>query len=212
MATYNLVQFVWSRELIHPELDDAINTVHIREVVAGAPDILPVTDEGRQDFIDRVNVWHTETRLYQTTKIYLRELRFYDVPSGPGIDMGDPVLVHNVNLAGTAVGTVLPQQIAVSITWKTSKRLWWGRIYFPGLTVAALSTDGQVERQMLDQLAQSSVHLTNRSWTGAAAVVFSRKHWTHLDIDQVQVDDVFDVVRSRRANVTTYRAITDASP
>src|SRR4051794_35392607 len=101
MATYNLVQCVFDRSALRPDEDDAAITMHIRQVVEAAPDFLPVTDEGRDDFVQRLLQWWVTTQPFVDVNTVFKEARFYDVPDGgpfPNKDprswMGDPVLIH----------------------------------------------------------------------------------------------------------------------
>jgi hypothetical protein len=206
VATYNLVQAVWDRTLLSPAEDVAVMTMHIRQVVSGAPDILPVTDQGRDDFSARFGNFVTTVKTHLTSKLVLRELRYYDVPSVPNAPMGDPVRVTPFNTACTSTGTPLPPQVALSVTFKTDHRLQWGRFYIPGFTHNDLDAVGRPARVTLDLIATAAKGLTSRSGTGACLTVFSRKGWTHHDPQQIQVDDVMDVIRRRRFSAATYRA------
>jgi len=211
MANYNLVQLVFDRSGLTPAEDTAVMTCHIREVVQGAPDILPVTDQGRQDFISRLTTWfngglHTVV----SSQITFLEARFYDVPNAFGTPMGDPVLVHTFNSPGTSASKMLPPQIAVSVTFKTDKRKTWGRFYIPGMTDAYLLANGRLDEGICPQIATWTHSLTSRAGTGAALVVFSRKEWTHHDPQFIQVDDLYDVIRSRRYDTPLVRANVSA--
>jgi hypothetical protein len=210
VANYNLVQCVFNRQDLSPDEDVAVITMHIREVVQGAPDILPVTDQGRDNFISRLNTWWTTIRPLFTDKISLWEARFYDVPSQPGVDMGDPVKLHSFYALGTATGGPMPPQMACSVTFKTDKRKTWGRFYLPGLSKVAIDPNGRLERTYAQTLVAATHGLTSRSGTGAALVVFSRSEWTHHDPQTIQVDDIFDVIRSRRYKAPLYRETLSA--
>jgi hypothetical protein len=212
VADYNLVQCVFDREDLSPDEDVAIVTMHIRQVVEASPDILPVTDQGRDDFTQDVRDWWEQIRQYVSVHVVLQELRFYNVPDQPGADMGDPVRVTPLVLQGTSSVGVMPPQCAVSVTWKTAQRKRWGRIYIPGCTLAILTSEGRIQGAVQNTMANAAVQLTDRSGTGAALIVFSRVHWTHSDVEQVQVDDVVDIIRRRRFSSVNYRALVDASP
>jgi hypothetical protein len=210
MATYNLVQFVFDREGLSAGEDVAVITCHIRQVVAGAPDIIPITDEGRDDFVADVTAWWDELQSWVAQQITFRELRFYDVPASAGPPMGDPVRIEPIGQPGTGSSGPLPPQIAVSVTYKTDKRLTWGRHYLPGPTRAMLDNSGRLTSDAGDGILSSSHHLTDRGGTGAALTVFSRKEWTHHDPQTIQVDDIFDVIRSRRYEMPLFRKTASA--
>jgi len=206
MADYNLVQFVFDREGLSVGEDVAVMTCHIRETVQGAPDILPITDQGRDDFVGDVSNWWGIVKGHVTQYVTFREMRFYDVPSQAGQDMGDPVRIQGVALPGTGTSGALPPQVALSITFKTAKRKTWGRFYLPGIDRASCDDKGRVMTSVLDEICGATHALTRRDETGGALVVFSRKEWTHHDPQQIQVDDVYDVIRSRRYRQPHYRA------
>jgi hypothetical protein len=211
MADWNLVQFVFDREGLSAGEDVAVITCHIRQVVAGAPDLLPVTDEGRDNFKGRIVNWWDEVQSFVAQQITFREARFYDVPAAPGTPMGDPVTILAVDGPGTGSSGPLPPQIAVSVTYKTDKRLTWGRHYLPGPTRAMLDNSGRLEATAATGILNASKLLTSRSGTGAALTIFSRKEWTHHDPQTIQVDDIFDVIRSRRYEMPLFRQTAPAS-
>jgi hypothetical protein len=210
MADYNLVQAVFDRDLLSPDEDVAVCTMHIRKTVQNMFDLVPVDDDARQAFANKFFDFWTQIRGSFTTKIELRELRMYDVPDGPGIDMGDPVAIYGMQQPGTGTGGVMPPQCAVSVTWRTDQRLRWGRFYLPGLISTHLTTSGRLETASCDAIAEAAHHLTDRSGTGGSLTVFSRKHWNHADPVSIQVDDIVDIIRRRRFSQPTYRATISA--
>lgn len=212
MADFNLVQMVWDRSLIDPEEDVAVTTCHIRKVIDNFPDLAPMDDQARTDFTTDMQTWINTVSAHLSTKIKLKELRFYDVPATPGANMGDPVKVTAMNVAGTSTSLILPPQVSCSVTFKTEQRKRWGRFYVPGLTGANLDEFGRWGNQTCATFSTATAGLTFRGGTGAALVVFSRIHWNHEDPTEVQVDNVPDVVRRRRFSHTTFRSITPASP
>lgn len=185
--------------------------MHIRQVVAAAPDLLPVTDEGRADFVANWSDFMAGIRQYMNAKIKQTELRFYDVPSTPGADMGDPVLIAPTNFIGTSQGDLLPPQCAISVTFKTPERKRWGRFYLPGIVVNALDANGRVEQATASTIALEATKLTSRAGTGGALTVFSRTHWNHQDPTIVQVDDIVDIIRRRRFSSPHFKSQYEAS-
>ena len=205
MAKHNLVQIVFDRDRLAPDEDVAVITCHIRESIQGAPDIVDVSDQGRANFVNRIGNWWTTAGAYVHANTDLREARFYDVSSTPGGLMGDPVLVHTFNVPGRAVGNALPPQCAISVTFRTDKRKTWGRYYLPSMTVGELDGAGRLDQSVAGALATATALLTDRSQTGACLTVFSRKEWTHHDPQLIQIDDIVDVIRSRRFSTPLYR-------
>lgn len=210
MANYNLVQVVFDRSNLSPNEDVAVMAFHIRATVQAAPDIIPITDEIRQDFAGRLNIWWNNVQDLVTSKIQLHEYRFYDVPSAPGGDMGDPVLVLGSASPGTATSQVLPPQNSISVTLRTDSRKTWGRNYMPGMVASSLDPNGRLLQPVATELAAAWHGLTSRASTGGALVVFSRKQWTHHDPQTIQVDDITDVVRRRRFSEPHFRETLSA--
>jgi len=210
MAEYNLVQLVFDRSGLSPNEDVAVITCHIRQVEFGIPDVFPIGDQGRNDFINNVATWWAGVKGMMTTKITFREMRFYDVPGTAGVDMGDPVLVQAVQEPGTSSSQVLPPQLAVSVTYRTDKRKTWGRWYLPGITAAHLDPNGRLLAATADTLLNLHHTLTSRAASGGSLTVFSRKEWTHHDPQLIQIDDIWDVIRSRRYREPHFRKTLSA--
>lgn len=187
-------------------------TMHIRKVINNAPDIFPMDQQARTDFASDWRTFWTAVRSHVSTKVKSSELRFYDVPANPGTPMGDPVHVEPIDLLGTATGSTLPPQCSISVTLKTSVRKRWGRFYLPGPTTTDMTTEGRLQGAVQNSLATAAAGLTFRGGTGAAVVVFSRVHWNHQDPTEIQVDDIYDIIRRRRYSKANYRAIVPASP
>jgi hypothetical protein len=209
MADFNLVQAVWDRGRLSPDEDVAVNTWVIRQHVAATPDFLPVTDQGRDDFQARVGAFLASVTPFITTALTMRELRFYDIPSVPHADMGDPVRITAYNTPGTSGGHALPPQVALSVTLRTAHRKRWGRFYLPGFTDTHITNEGRLAQSDCTIIANAAAGLCDRAGTGAAVTCFSRVHWNHEDPDSVQVDDIYDVIRRRRFSSAHFRARVD---
>lgn len=217
VSTYNLVQTTFNRDGIRAGEDDAAITFHIRQVVEAAPDFLPVTDEGRDDFVNRLSTWWGAINGYVSGQAFMAESRFYDIPDGgpfpnkdPRAWMGDPVKTHVWNSPGTSGNPPLPPQVAASVTLKTAHRKRWGRYYLPCLTTAVLDGKGALLVGAADAMAAATHNLTSRSGTGACLTVFSRLHWNHEDPQTIQVDDILDVIRRRRYSMPLFRQTLSA--
>lgn len=125
--------------------------------------------------------------------------------------MGDPVMVEDVDLAGTGTGLPLPPQMSISVTFRTSQRKRWGRMYLPCPTTSWLSAGGRLDPAACTAIANATTFLTSRAQTGCALTVFSRVKWQHFDPVTIQVDDIYDVIRRRRFSQPTFRATVPAS-
>jgi hypothetical protein len=211
VADFNFVQAVFDRSALVGDEDVAVMTMHCRKIIDNFPDFAPMDEQAREDFWSNFHDFWTQVADHVSVGVTCKELRFYDVPTTPGTDMGDPVEVKAIDVAGTATSAALPPQVSCSVTWKTEKRKQWGRFYIPGLTAATLQGNGYLQDALCDEIALAAKGLTFRGGTGAALVVFSRIHWNHLDPTEVQVDNVLDVIRRRRFSRPTYRAVLPAS-
>jgi len=210
MAEFNLVQAVFDRSALSLTEDVAVCTMHIRKHIAFAPDVGPITGTERTDFTNKFTTFFNAIKGNISAAIKLRELRYYDVPSGPGIDMGPAARVDTLNLVGTSGGNALPPQVALSVTFRTDVRKHWGRFYLPGLTVTQIGAAGRVNSATTAAVAAAAAPLCNRGGTGANLTVFSRLEWRDHDVTLVQVDDIADVIRRRRFSAPTVRST--ASP
>lgn len=203
----DLCQVVFDRGGLSANEDTAIIALHCRGVVAGLPDQLnPMDNTNRADFANKVQSWFQSLQGDIVTGITLRESRFYALGSSAAELLGAPDLVVPHGISGSSAGAPANPQMAISITWLTDQRRQWGRSYLPGVTATHLDSNGRILQSFCTALANKSHVLTNRSGTGACLTVWSRKQWTHHDPQWIQVDDVPDVIRSRRYKSTHFRA------
>lgn len=152
-----------------------------------------------------LTTWWATMKTHVGTDHTFREIRWYRkghliVPPNPAIR------VTSVAVAGTAAGTKCPPQCAMSITNKTGSRKHWGRTYLPGLTTSDLASDGRLSNAFCDAFAGA----TDTLYTSAAGadfnpVVYAPSVGSGLAVEAVQVDNIADVIRSRRWESTTYR-------
>lgn len=205
MADYNLVQFVFDRETLSPDEDVAVMTMHIRQVESGLPDIFPLGDQGRTEFVTNTNAWWGAVKGFVSQHITFREMRFYEVPPVAGTDMGEPVYVQGVAQPATGTSGALPPQVALSITFRTSKRATWGRFYLPNPARSVCDDKGRIDSTAAQSILTATHQLTSRASSGGSLTVFSRKEWKHHDPELIQIDDIFDVIRSRRYKSPHYR-------
>lgn len=150
---------------------------------------------------------------WMNTKHTWAELRFYmkrfgSTPSGFA-DMGDPVRVTPLTYTGSSSNpNAMPYQVAVSVTELTALRKHWGRFYLPGLTNISFDSFGRVTATAMTALAD----LTQTMYEDLAAdelfaCVPSAAHKTLLGVSGIQVDDIPDVQRRRRARDTLVRTV-----
>lgn len=136
--------------------------------------------------------------------INLQEFRWY------GLTLGDPIsgpptrVTAGSHSPGTWSSTV-PSQVASSITLRTALRKHWGRIYLP---LATVGTDGMVSSSTVDALANSFKNFaTSCQAASITPVVFSPVRQSVMSIAAIEVDNVPDIIRRRRAKANTYSKI-----
>lgn len=160
--------------------------------------------------------------------VALRELRWYRGE----LDTEKFVTVHRISsgLSWAAGGSgALPGQVACTVTEVVEKRNSWGRFYLPTLGISACASTGRVVGTTLAGIAAAWQTAYNAIVaTGMEPVVKSSKQvpWdlyplagamrlrigvptssvpAYLPITAVQVDDIFDVIRSRRHSPVSVR-------
>jgi hypothetical protein len=140
-------------------------------------------------------------------------MRFNPVPDleQPFQDTGPPEYVSTISRPGTST-IYLPYQVAASITLKTGLPRHWGRYYLPGVG-ATLNTTGRFNsaqctawanatRTLLDGLTDDGF------WPVVPMTQFDKQPLHGLmGVEKIQVDDVPDVQRRRRAKQPSLRTL-----
>jgi hypothetical protein len=139
----------------------------------------------------------------------LREFRWSVLPNPPGIE--NPALrVAPPATALTWGGSfIAPPQLAMSLTKTTAVRRHWGRIYIGPLSTSAYSAStGRFGSTLVDSVANAFNTLRGGLQADdTPMIVYDRARNVGLSVDGVRVDDIVDVVRSRRFRSATYRKI-----
>jgi hypothetical protein len=202
--------------------DRAVTTWDIVNVTNGAIDN-SWTD---QDYSDVQTSLSTLAQLWlphMTTSYQLVETRYYRRAFNPmTIDKpfqfsGPPERTFPINLPGTGGTGGTVRQVALTSTDRTTYPRHWGRNYWPfpgsGLTTAL----GYVPNATCDSWALA-VHdtyaaLMAKEFFPVVPVTQVQKVPTRglLGVTAVQVDNLPDVMRSRRPKFTTYRALQPVS-
>ncbi len=194
--------------------DSAYTGFHIVKLTAGLPDDEWVAG----DFTDieaLVDTWWDAIKVFYRSGTVLKQMRWYRVE--PGELLGPPVRVLDVTVPGTADAFAqLPPQVAISITEKTSDPKSWGRIYLPSpaSTILSGSNNGRMATADAGTIADATDALYEAMITaGTPIVVYSAAKPVRstaggselpaiaaraLGVTSIQVDDIFDVIRSRR--------------
>lgn len=199
MGHVQLAQIVFDRDALSPDEDVAVITQHWRGAEADVPDsIIDMDETRRSSAVDKIMAMLNGIQNRITNKLALREIRWYDTaPLGQG--PGPAVAVYPRTFSGTAVDSALPPQVALSITWRTDLRKNWGRYYLPGFCSPSLTPTGRCLSSVLDQVEAATSPLADRGSTVEETLtVWSPTEQTHHDPQTLQIDDIFDVIRSRR--------------
>lgn len=194
MASYGLVQVRWerARPAGQPAEDVIVNTFHCQVTDGGW------TTDDRDTFNTQFDSLLTPLYTFISSNVTNSERRFYNVPAVRG-PSGDPVFTTLPGFGGTgAHAAELPPQCALSITWETSARRHWGRIYWGGL-INSLIADGRVTSANLSTWGTAiDAFGTALRQGGQGLVVWDRAAWAPHDVTTFRIDDVMDVQRRRR--------------
>lgn len=151
-----------------------------------------------------LNLWGAMST-YITTSYTLREVRWYRI--GPGVNPPNPPEhVVTVGAAGTSSSDELPPQNALSLTFRTADRKRWGRTYMPGLTTAILDTHGIALAASVDALG-AAIDTIFAATIGDDfhPVVYSPTTQAANYMEKLQIDNLTDVIRSRRWRNATHK-------
>jgi hypothetical protein len=135
------------------------------------------------------------------------------------------IRVTEVDVAGSlGASAIFPPQIAITVTKKTSSRKNWGRIYYPIHGTSVADAQGRVATGNCDSICAAWVTFCNACRTASMIpVVFSIPKVARdtagggelaaqgaiaFEISSLQVDNLFDVMRTRRYSGPTYRKVT----
>lgn len=149
------------------------------------------------------------------TRFYRRYFNPYSITE-PFAPSGPPAITYPMNTPGTA-GNFQAPQVAVTTTDRTAYAKHWGRNYWPHPGGTIVSSGGYIGSANVDSLAQL-VHdqyaalMANEffpvvpitRYTLGDQVVPARGL---LTVSELQVDNLFDVMRSRRPKKATYRKV-----
>lgn len=135
------------------------------------------------------------------------------------------IRVTEVDSAGSGgAGSVLPPQVALTVTEKTASRSSWGRWYLPAMMSNLSDASGRLGTVDIDQLVAAAVTFYNSCRTASMVpVVFSIPKATRPtagggslpavggvahEVISIQMDNLWDVIRRRRWDAPTYRKVT----
>jgi hypothetical protein len=180
----------------------------------------------QQDYLDVVGILQLLTSAwansmdsnYHWTDIKAYRMLFNPMSIVEPLQKSGPPVFTAQNVQVGVGATHQAPQVAVTSTDRTAFPRHWGRNYWPHPTAAAVLANGHIATSYVDALANA----INTCYTSLAAkqffpVVVSTQvggvpERSLLSVTNVQVDDVFDVIRRRRSPTTTYRKILPALP
>jgi hypothetical protein len=135
------------------------------------------------------------------------------------------IRVTDVDVPGTnAASNQLPPQVAFTITEKTSSRRHWGRYYLPAMNSSLLDANGRVSSaNVTARLAEAVTFYNSCRAASMVPVVFCIQKPSRptagggtlpvqaavaYEVLSLQMDDLADVIRSRRWDTPTIRSVT----
>ena len=194
--------------------DVRVNTHHFLKLASGSP----VDTWVAADFVTLEDAYDTFWAAMKDTlppAYVLSTLKWYR--AGPAdVPPQEPVRSVDRSVAGTSIYASVPPQCCASVTEKTSAGNAWGRFFFPapGANGAHYTGTGRLVTAYQTQLANAvdawyeaalAANLVPVVYSAAKPVRPKASGGTlaatvarALTIDQLQVDDVPDVIRSRR--------------
>lgn len=149
--------------------------------------------------------WWVAIQGHISNDYHFSEIRWYRV--GTGVFPPNPAeRVTPMAGSGSSGAAALPPQVAISITYKTAARKQWGRTYLGGITVPALASHGAIDPDLCDTLGTATDALVAEAFSHEFLHgVTSKVAGSFLATETIQVDDVFDVIRSRRWKHATHK-------
>lgn len=207
-------------------------TLHVAKLTAGVLDTNWLTAD-YTSIEAKLDTWWTAIKPYIANTTELIEYRWYkDGPTQSPADRApgpaNPAVRTTARTSfgtGTVASGLLPPEVAISVTFRTVLRKRWGRVYlpppipFPSYTV--ITNEGRINSTHCDNMRAAMVTMLNAiRAAGYLPVVWSRGRSSHLakdgstiaahtatayEITSVQVDNLFDTIRSRRYAGPTYR-------
>lgn len=199
-------QIVWTRETMVPRQDAVTTHVDFLNLTNGQPDDT-WTDADFTTVEQMINDMLTTIRPYHTTKVICTQVRWYRV--GPGILPPNPAIrISGFASPGSATVGNAPQ-VAASVTLKTVPRKQWGRMYLP-LNASSIEVgDGRFNAAAVDTVGSAVAGMVNSAVNAQfPPVIFSKVRGKAYTVETVQMDDVPDVIRSRRFNEATHKYIS----
>ena len=220
------LQVSWTQDSFAVGGDDVrVATFHLLKLTAGAPDATWVA----ADFTAVINAFDTfwtgiKSRFATGTK--LKRLAFYK--AGPAIAPPQPpVNAVDRDVAGTSVYGPCPPQVAITVTERAGSKPNWGRFYLPAPDTGMVTGGGRILTAASTQMADAADTFYEACKTAGTPVVVYRpslavrprkdptlpnlpaRPANAQTVEQIAIDDIYDVIRSRRWNIPLLRTVRD---
>jgi hypothetical protein len=106
----------------------------------------------------------------------------------------------------------MPPQVALSVTERTPVRKRWGRFYLPYIDSTVISGAGTIGGSTCTAVADAVETCYAACFTAELVpVVWSPTVKRAYGVTSIQVDNIFDVIRSRRYVTPTIREVRDGT-
>lgn len=154
-------------------------------------------------FIDDIRGTSAGNLTWDRIKVY-RTDNARPTPNSPDFE-------RDINLDGGGTNC-LPPQAAISVSLATGSRRHWGRFYVPSIDRGAATSLGLIGSATCDALAAAYATLcVNLGAIEVYPVVYNKsfENASANSVYKVQVDNIFDVIRRRRYDAASYRAVVD---
>lgn len=198
-------QFVFTRQTLAPAQDAMTTHLDFLNLTAGSPD----DTWNDADFTDLetllITMWNN-LKGFMHTSVTLDQIRWYR--EGPEVLPPNPAIrITDTNIVGTNSSS-MPPQVAATVTLKTVPRRQWGRLYLPFYGISVLSTTGRFTTTSVQTVANEfDAFFLAAQGLEKPPVIFSKVRGKAYTVETLQVDDVPDVMRSRRFNEATLKVI-----
>lgn len=218
--------------------DVRVCTWHLMKLTAGVPDAAWVAGDfttAKTAF----ETWWAAVKLWFPDNLQLTSLKFYK--EGPAIvPPQPPVFSQTYALIGTSVAVCLPPQVSMSVTEKAGDKLHWGRFFTPAPAITktgpvnALSSFGRWGPEIIADIGGATETMYESLNASNLQVVVYRaplpvrqtaadkragvvpgslpaRAGSAWSVTDLQIDDVPDVIRSRRYDAPLTRSVRPIS-
>jgi hypothetical protein len=191
--------------------DDATIGLRIAKVIGGGLYGLGLNSE-LSTIEARLNTLQAMLATFMSSSFTLAEYIWHvrrasnPAAKGGGEKPGPAVRRTAKNVVGVNASDRQPDQVAATVTFKTCSRRHWGRVYIPGIAGSQVDkTYARFGSGLCDGFATAfQVLINGLSTDGYELGVWSYPKQAFMPVWQVQVDNIVDIQRRRRAKQRSY--------